>query len=175
MPVRRQREVSTKRRITVKRGGDPQKDWMRWRQPKTAILELLTPVAREQMVSAGLNINIVSPTSQAQYSPLSKTIDVRSGMGANEIRHEQFHAGLALTPGLFPNVGFRRKFASSPLGTVLGAMNTRLMSRAGQQYWAETGAISLGGAAAYPGYKPAFDPQQFSNVFDVQQPSWQYR
>ena len=166
--------IQSQRGQTVRRGGDPQRDWMRWRQPENAILDLLAPEARKQLMSAGLKINIRGRTDQAQYNPFSKTIDVRSGMSADDLRHELTHAGLSLTPDLFPSVGFRSKFANSALGTILGAMNTRLMPKLGQQQLAETPAITVGGAEAYPGYTPAFKPEQFSNFFDVEKASWQY-
>ena len=41
---------------TIRRGGDPQRDWMRWRQPENAILDLLTPEAKKQLLDAGLKI-----------------------------------------------------------------------------------------------------------------------
>jgi len=160
--------------VTISRGGDSQRDWMRWRQPENAILELLNPEVRQQLIDKGLGVKIVGPTEQAQYNPFTKEMSIRSGMQADAIRHEQLHAGLALAPELFPNVGAKAKFASSPLGTALGAMNTRLFPKAGQQFWAETAAISMGGAEAYPGYTPAYDPNQFSNIFNTEQASWQY-
>jgi len=168
--------VQSLRGQTLRKGGDPQKDWMRWRQPKNAILDMLSPEAKKRLTNAGVNINLNLPSSaQPQYNPLSKTLDISNRLTADGIRHELTHAGLALAPDMFPGVGTKSKFANSALGTMLGAMNTRLMPKAGQQFWAEQPAITMGGADAYPGYKQVYEPDQFSQFFNTNTDSWQYK
>ena len=121
-----------------------------------------------------MKININPWDTQPQYNPFSKTVDIPGNLGANEIRHELVHAGLALTPDLFSAVGSARRFASTPLGTLMGATNSLMLGRERQRMLAETAAITMGGAAAYPGFQPAFRPQQFADVFNTQVSSWQY-
>ena len=172
--------IQSQRGQTVTRGGDPQTDWMRWRQPKTAIMEMLSLEARKRLTAANVKLNIVGPTDQAQYSPFSipftdtaKTITIRSGMAADDIRHELTHAGLDVASNLFSNVAPMNVFANTALGTFMGQMNLG-WNAAAQMEAAESPAITMGGASAYPGFTPSNAPEDFSRFFDVTQASWQY-
>jgi hypothetical protein len=156
---------------------------MRWRQSKNAILDMLTPEAKKQMLAAGLKIKAETASGAIEeqggriyYAPLEKRLNIPSNIPADWIRHELTHAGLALAPGLFPDVDIQRKFASGRLGILKDIINRNVFQReaGNRQMLVETAAITMGGASAYPGYQPAFRPQQFANVFNTQVPSWQY-
>ncbi len=164
---------------TIRRGGDPQRDWMRWRQSENAILDLLTPEAKKQLLDAGLKIKAQTASGSIEeqggriyYSPFEKRLNIPSNIPADWIRHELTHAGLALTPGLFPDVDSQRKFASGRLGTFKNIINPN--EEENRKMLVETAAITVGGAFAYPGYQAAFRPEQFSNFFNVSKASWQY-
>ena len=179
----REKNVSSPpRNRTISRGGDVQKDWMRWRQTSQAVLDLLTPEGKKRLVDAGVSINTTSPTGQAQYSPFNlpefmgganKTVTIRSGMSADAIRHELTHAGLDVASDMFSNVAPLNVFANTALGTFMGQSNI-IWNTDAQMKAAESVAITMGGQEAYPGFTPTNIPQDFSQFFDVNHPSWQY-
>jgi len=172
-------DIQSLRETTVSRGGDPQFDWMRWRQPQQAILEMLSLKAREALEAAGVKLKIIAPGSTPSYSPFDipfiadKTVSIPSGLGANEIRHELTHAGLDVASDLFPQMNPAQVFANTALGTFMGQKNIG-WNAADQMKAAEEPAITMGGAGAYPGFTPSNVPQDFSNFFNTQVASWQY-
>jgi len=174
--------IQSQRGQTIRRGGDPQKDWMRWRQSENAILNLLDPDAKRQILAAGLTINaedasgsIENPGGRIYYNPIQKRLNLPSNMPEDWIRHELTHAGLALTPHLFPEVGAERRFASGRSGSLINMVNENVFRNETDRHMlVETAAITMGGAFAYPGYQPAYRPEQFSNFFNTQVDSWQY-
>ena len=153
---------------------------MRWRQTEQAAFALLTPEARKRLREGNVQVKTTEPTGQAQYSPfaipftgLEKTVTLRSGMSADDVRHELTHAGLDVAPDLFPGTTPLQKFANSALGTLLGQTNF-IWNASAQMKAAESPAITMGGALAYPGFTPSNVPQDFGGFFNTQAPSWQY-
>ncbi len=169
-----------------------QTDWQRYRNPETAILDMLSPAAKASMEQAGLQINLNLPQTtpsfntaaplllqaMGQNSTPQLNIPVQASMTANAIRHELLHAGLNLTPNLLPRANPLTKLASTPTYDYSARLAQSLL---GNNAWTnrvvrqnESAAITMGGAAAYPGLTPSNVPYDFREFFNINVPSWNY-
>ena len=139
---------------------------------EAGVLKFLSPEAKARLAKEGMKISLNAEGTQPNYNPFFKTVNIPVDLPADAIRHEMMHAGLALTPDLFPDVSDASKFANSALGTFLGNVTSFFPD---QMMLAETPAITMGGASAYGGWQASNRPDQFSNFFNTKDPSWKYR
>ena len=140
-------------------------------------LDLLTPSAQVAFALGRTQVEVPQFGAQPQYSALTNTLSLPVGTPANAVRHELMHTLLSRASSLFPNVPREYKQAHSLEQQLRGGIQSafgRPELQTEQRRLQETAAITFGGAEAYPGYQPAFNPWQFQNVFNVQAPSWQY-
>jgi len=146
----------------------------RYKDPTKAVLNLLSPEAQKRLQDAGVSINITERGSQPEYRAFGKQLNIPLGASANFARHELFHAGLTEAPGMFSGVGLGVRLAQSRVGQLIWQEGGLGLGTAKGQEMVESAAITMGGAEAYPGYTPSFEPDQFSNFFNTELPSWQY-
>ena len=160
-------------------------DWMRWRRPETAIEELMNPEVLQGL--GGLPITITPPGSKPQSDPISDKINIPINTTPGDIRHELWHFTLSnlsdlakqgVMPESLKNLSPKYKLAARVGPQFVGEALAQFANLYGLKNYLidinESGAITFGGAGAYPNLMPAFNPQDFGDIFNTNSPTWNY-
>lgn len=143
---------------------------------------LLAPNVRDALQASGTRITVGHYGQAPGYYFYNNNINLVPGMSPSDIRHELLHAVLTQRPDLVPKTPWWSRASHNPI--IQGASGLigpkglagELSPYSGLKYsllgtnafitrLQESAAISVGGAHAYPGLRPAFDPSAVDNVF----------
>ena len=165
-------------------------DWMRWRNPETAVTEFMEDLLVPEVLrglGGSLSVNIGGPGTKPSADPINKQINIPIGTTPNDMRHELWHFTLqnlsqlakrGVMPQSIKNLSPQYKIAARVGPQFIGEILSQFTGLHGLKNYLidvnESGAISFGGAGAYPNLMPAFDPQDFGDIFNLNNPTWNY-
>ena len=155
-------------------------DWMRWRRPDIAVTnfmeELVTPEVLRGL-GGSLPVDIGAPGSKPTANPITQRLSIPTGTTPKDMKHELWHYTLqnlsqmakrGVMPQSLKDLPGKYKLAARVGPQFVGEILSNFGAPALKNYLIdinESGAITFGGASAYPNLTPAFNESAFSDVF----------